>query len=148
MIQESLPVKNYYDIMKHKPCYDPAVSFSTEAYCTREWEGTAYDVLRAEHVPLKDRIWLVSRRGWLPREFYFEFEEWVFNWAHEVNPGRFSDYVYFQDQRYHLFGTFVEEFIGEDWASYSNHWVWQEMVDWLVNEIEQRYMPVADKREE
>ena len=62
----------YDDIMALKPCYDPA----ERGYITREWCGTALDVLRIEAAPTDDRLWLVLREGWLPDRMLHEFAIW------------------------------------------------------------------------
>ena len=44
------------DIRALGPCYDPV----KKGYCTEDWTGTAMDVLKAEKVPVADRIWLAT----------------------------------------------------------------------------------------
>lgn len=142
MIQESLPVKNYYDIARIA-CYDPA----TEGYCTGDWQGTAYDVLRADKVPAKDRIWAVVEAAMLPEEFEADFTAWAFNWICELDP------TYAKDDLWKRNGYSTCVVVAHKVAKINDEGfyicsAWQEMVDWLVNEIEQRNMPVADKRED
>ncbi|MDD5512099.1 MAG: hypothetical protein PHI12_15040 [Dehalococcoidales bacterium] len=67
-----LAIKTYDDIMALEPCYDPA----EVGYCTHEWRGTALDVLRAENIPAKDRLWLVLNDGWVPDRTLHEFAIW------------------------------------------------------------------------
>ena len=57
--------------MNTGPCYDPV----NAGLCTPEWSGTAVDILRAEHVPAKDRVWLVLHLN-IPREIKLEFVWW------------------------------------------------------------------------
>ena len=45
-----------------EPCYDPV----ERGYCTRDWTGTALDVLRHPDVPAQDKLWLVLRESWIP----------------------------------------------------------------------------------
>lgn len=47
----------YQDIMSWSPCYDPVA----RGLCTPDWSGTALDILRAEHIPAEDRLWVVLR---------------------------------------------------------------------------------------
>lgn len=64
----TLPVHTYADIMALKPCFDPA----ERGYCTRDWSGTALDVLRHPDVSASHKLWLVLREGWLPAAILHE----------------------------------------------------------------------------
>jgi len=55
----NLPIKTLEDIRKLEPCYDPG------KYAPEDWEGTALDVLKAEQVPVHDRLWVVCHEGWI-----------------------------------------------------------------------------------
>src|SRR5690606_30353392 len=59
----------YSDIMALRPCCDPAV----RGYCTRDWQGTALDVLRHPSVRSQDKLWLVLRESWIPAPVLHEF---------------------------------------------------------------------------
>ena len=69
-----LPRKTYRDILDLKPCFDPAdppsAAFESPRdcapLCASDWEGTALDILRADHVDAADRLWVVMHRVWLP----------------------------------------------------------------------------------
>jgi len=67
-----LPIHTYDDIVALGPCYDPA----ERRLCTRDWHGTALDVLRAEGVSSKDQLWLVLREAWIPAYTLHEFAVW------------------------------------------------------------------------
>jgi len=68
----------YSDIMSLNPCCDPA----ERGYCTRDWQGTALDVLRHPNVTAQDKLWLVLRESWIPAPVLHEFAcrcaEWAF----------------------------------------------------------------------
>jgi hypothetical protein len=67
-----LPIKTYQDVMDINPCYDPV----ERGYCTKDWAGTALDVLRAEHIPPEDRLYVVINDGWIPERTLHEFAIW------------------------------------------------------------------------
>jgi hypothetical protein len=58
-MSDKLKLYTVSDIRKCDPCYDPV----ERGLCAEDWQGTAVDVLKAEHVSTEDRIWLVSH--WL-----------------------------------------------------------------------------------
>ena len=45
----------YKLICSWDPCYDPI------KFIPKDWQGTALDVLRADNVPIEDRLWVVLR---------------------------------------------------------------------------------------
>lgn len=51
----SLTIYTLNDIREFEPCYDP------NQHASENWAGTALDVLRAEHVSQKDRVWAAVR---------------------------------------------------------------------------------------
>src|SRR5690606_18447546 len=59
----------YDEIMLLEPCFDPA----ERGYCTRDWQGTALDVLRHPNVTAQDKLWLVLRESWIPAPVLHEF---------------------------------------------------------------------------
>jgi len=67
-----LPVKTYEDIMDLEPCYDPA----SRGYITRDWSGTALDILQNKYASEEDRLWVVLNDGWLPDRLMHEFAIW------------------------------------------------------------------------
>jgi len=58
------------DIRKCNPCYDPA------KYLPEGWQGTALDILNIDAAPAKDRIWVCTRDGVLPKEVARYFAIW------------------------------------------------------------------------
>lgn len=62
----------YSEIMALRPCCDPA----ERGYCTRDWVGTALDVLRHPSVRAQDKLWLVLREDWIPAPVLHEFACW------------------------------------------------------------------------
>ena len=48
---------SYATIMELKPCYDPV------KWIGRDWTGTLAELLKREDIPVRDRIWLATRRG-------------------------------------------------------------------------------------
>lgn len=64
-----MQVHTYDDIMALEPCFDPAA----RGYCTRDWQGTALDVLRHPNVTAQDKLWVVLREDWIPATVLHEF---------------------------------------------------------------------------
>ena len=64
-----MQVHTYDDIMALDPCLDPAA----RGYCTRDWQGTALDVLRHPNVTAQDKLWVVLREDWIPAPVLHEF---------------------------------------------------------------------------
>lgn len=64
-----MQVHTYDDIMALEPCCDPA----ERGYCTRDWQGTALDVLRHPSVRAQDKLWVVLREDWIPAPVLHEF---------------------------------------------------------------------------
>lgn len=67
----------YGDIMSLEPCFDPA----ERGYCTRDWQGTALDVLRHQNVTAQDKLWVVLRESWIPAPVLHEFACRCAEWA-------------------------------------------------------------------
>lgn len=68
----TLESHTYWDILDLEPCYDPVA----HGYCTRDWTGTALDVLRHPAVPAQEKLWLVLRPSWLPDRILHESAVW------------------------------------------------------------------------
>lgn len=68
-IENTMMQHTYSDIMSLEPCFDPA----ERGYCTRDWQGTALDVLRHPNVTAQDKLWLVLREDWIPAPVLHEF---------------------------------------------------------------------------
>ncbi len=64
-----MQVHTYDDIMALEPCFDPV----ERGYCTRDWQGTALDVLRHPNVTAQDKLWVVLREDWIPAPVLHEF---------------------------------------------------------------------------
>lgn len=64
-----MQVHTYDDIMALEPCFDPA----ERGYCTRDWQGTALDVLRHSSARAQDKLWVVLREDWIPAPVLHEF---------------------------------------------------------------------------
>lgn len=62
--------KTMSDIRALHPCYDPA------RYAPEDWTGTALDVLKAEQVSAKDRLWLVCHESWIDDRTLRLFAVW------------------------------------------------------------------------
>jgi hypothetical protein len=58
---------NIEDIRSWEPCYDPS------EHLKEDWKGTVDDILELEHVPIKDRFWVVLREECLPGGLLSEF---------------------------------------------------------------------------
>jgi len=56
-IENTMMQHTYSDIMSLEPCFDPA----ERGYCTRDWQGTALDVLRHPNVTAQDKLWKRDR---------------------------------------------------------------------------------------
>ena len=61
---------NIDDIRKFSPCYDPT------DYLPEDWEGDALDILRVEECPAIDRLWVVTRPGWIDDKTLRLFAVW------------------------------------------------------------------------
>lgn len=69
---------NINDIRKHSPCYDPT------KYLPEDWEGTALDILGVEECPPQDRLWVVTRPGWIDNKTLHLFAIWCARRALEL----------------------------------------------------------------
>ena len=58
---------SYKKILSFEPCYDPV------RHITKDWTGTAIDLLRMKHIPAKDRLWVCLRKGILTKRQYVQF---------------------------------------------------------------------------
>ena len=65
-----LPIKTLADIRALSPCYDPA------KYAPDDWQGTALDVLKADQIPTKDRLWVVLHKSWIDDKTLRLFAAW------------------------------------------------------------------------
>ena len=70
------------DIRDCQPCYDPL------RYISEDWVGTERDILLAEQVPVKDRIWLILR---LRPDIAVEFAEDCANRAKQYDAADAAD---------------------------------------------------------
>ena len=67
---ETMKLITLENIRAWGPCYDPL------RYAPEDWSGTALDVLRAENVPLPDRLWVVLREAVLDAKTLRLFAVW------------------------------------------------------------------------
>lgn len=69
-MKTGLPIKTINDIRVRWPCYDPT------RYAPEDWQGTALDILRAEQVPVRDRLWVVLDDRWMDERILRRFALW------------------------------------------------------------------------
>lgn len=65
-----LPTFTYQDIVSWDPCYDPI------KFLSKDWEGTAIDILKMGNIPAKDRLWAVLREECIDAKTLRLFAVW------------------------------------------------------------------------
>src|SRR3972149_6893610 len=70
MTDDEMRIKTISDIRGMRPYYDPS------RYVQEDWQGTALDVLKAEHIPAEDRLWIVLHKGWIDDRTLRLFAVW------------------------------------------------------------------------
>lgn len=83
--QKKAEIYTIEDIRRHGPCYDPS------QYIPEDWTGTVVDILRFYGVPELDRIWVVTRPGFLDKKVLKKISVWCFRKTVELM-GR-PDYI-------------------------------------------------------
>lgn len=86
-----LPNKTVQDIRGVGACYDPVTGRDYDdnvihpgGFVDENWQGNAWDVLTADNVPVKDRIWLALQSGWVPPAIHWKLSRWASRRVQEI----------------------------------------------------------------